>query len=185
MPIDETGGAGNDAVDRAAAEWADAWPELDVSPAEVLARIHRLGRLLDEAQARQLRRIPGWPIDNLGDFELLRTLRRAGEPYARTPRQLERDMLVSSAGISGRLKRLEAAGWIQRAPSTADRRSVLVQLSPEGLKRLDSYLPDHYAFENSLLKGLGNLRPELVKALQHLMAHLDPGPNGVLPAPRI
>jgi DNA-binding MarR family transcriptional regulator len=174
MPIDETGGAENDAVDRAAAEWADAWPELDVSPAEVLARIHRLGRLLDEAQARQLRRIPGWPIDNLGDFELLRTLRRTGEPYARTPRQLERDMLVSSAGISGRLKRLESAGWIQRVPSTADRRSVVVQLSPEGLKRLDSYLPEHYAFEAGLLEDLGDRRPELVRALKHLMAQMEP-----------
>jgi DNA-binding MarR family transcriptional regulator len=164
-----------DAVDHAAEEWAQAWPDLDVGPGDVLARIHRIGRLLDEAQARQLRRVAG--IDNLGDFELLRTLRRAGSPFSRTPRQLEREMLVSSAGISGRLKRLAAEGWIQRVQSASDRRSVAVQLTNDGLKRLDEYLPQHYAFERELIASVDDERPYLARALRRLMATLETGPN--------
>ena len=162
-----------DAVDRVAEEWAQTWPDLDVSPADILARIHRLGRLLDEAQAAQLRRSQG--IDNLGDFELLRTLRRAGSPYSRTPRQLEREMLVSSAGISGRLKRLSTDGWIQRVPSAFDRRSVAVQLTEDGLQRLDEYLPKHYAFERELIASVDDEKPYLARTLRRLVASVEAG----------
>jgi DNA-binding MarR family transcriptional regulator len=165
-----------DAVDRAAGEWAQTWPDLDVSPADVLARINRVSRLLDDAQARQLSGIPGGGIDNLGDFELLRTLRRSGAPYALTPRQLEREMLVSSAGISGRLKRLAAAGWIERVPSVSDRRSVAVQLSETGLRRLDEYLPQHYDFERELIASVKKDEAHLVRALRRLMATLEAKP---------
>jgi len=162
-----------DAVDRAAEEWAQTWPDLDVSPADVLARINRLSRLFDDAQAQQLRGVPGGGIDNLGDFELLRTLRRSGTPYALTPRQLEREMLVSSAGISGRLKRLAAAGWIERVPSDSDRRSVAVQLSETGLRRLDEYLPQHCDFERELIAGVKEDKEHLVRTLRRLMANLE------------
>jgi DNA-binding MarR family transcriptional regulator len=166
-----------DAVDRAAEQWAQTWPDLDVSPGDVLARINRLSRLLDEAQAQQLRRVPGGGIENLGDFELLRTLRRGGSPYSLTPRQLEREMLVSSAGISGRLKRLAAGGWIQRIPSSSDRRSIAVQLTEDGLRRLDEYLPKHYDFERELIATVDDEKPHLVRTLRRLIASLSAGPE--------
>jgi hypothetical protein len=56
-----------DAVDQAAEEWAKAGSDLDVPPDDMLARVHRMGRLLDEVPVPQLRYVPG--IDNLGDFE--------------------------------------------------------------------------------------------------------------------
>ncbi|MEX5296560.1 MarR family transcriptional regulator [Kocuria sp. CPCC 205268] len=168
-PEDRTTPA-EDAVDAATRQWKQAWPELDVQPGEVLARIHHLGQLIEKVQNQRLRRRPGMPVDNLGDFDVLRTLRRAGAPYALTPGQIRQAMLVSSAGLSGRLKRLEATGWINRTASPHDARSVLVALTPEGLADLDRDLPEHYAFEDGLLEVLSaDERGELARALRSLI----------------
>jgi DNA-binding MarR family transcriptional regulator len=146
--------ADGDAIDVASQQWATACPRLDVTPGEVLARIQRLGRLIEEAQNRRLRRRPGMPVHNLGDFDVLRALRRSGPPYALTPTQLRQAMLVSGAGLSGRLKRLEKDGWITRPASPDDGRSTLVRLTPEGVADLDRDLEAHYAFESDLLRAL-------------------------------
>ncbi|MFI8191561.1 MarR family winged helix-turn-helix transcriptional regulator [Streptomyces sp. NPDC085946] len=143
-----------DSVDVATEQWAAACPRLDVSPGEVLARVQRLAQLIDEAQTRRLRRRTGLVVNNLGDFDVLRALRRVGPPYALTPTRLRQAMLVSGAGLSGRLKRLEKDGWITRAASPDDGRSSLVRLTPEGVADLDRDLEDHYAFESDLLRSL-------------------------------
>jgi DNA-binding MarR family transcriptional regulator len=143
-----------DAVDTASGQWATAWPRLDVTPGDVLARVQRLGQLIEEAQSRRLRRRPGMLVNNLGDFDVLRALRRAGPPYALTPTRLREAMLVSAAGLSGRLKRLEQEGWITRDASPDDGRSTIVRLTPEGVADLDRDLENHYAFESDLLRSL-------------------------------
>ncbi|MFE6486798.1 MarR family winged helix-turn-helix transcriptional regulator [Streptomyces sp. NPDC057757] len=143
-----------DVIDAAAREWAEAYPRLDVSPGDVLARVQRLGQLIEEAQNRRLRRRAGMVVNNVGDFDVLRALRRVGPPYALTPGRLREAMLVSGAGLSGRLKRLEQEGWITREASPDDGRSLLVRLTPEGVADLDRDLEAHYAFESDLLRSL-------------------------------
>ncbi|WP_299541340.1 MarR family winged helix-turn-helix transcriptional regulator [uncultured Streptomyces sp.] len=166
--------ADEDAIDRAAGEWAVACPRLDASPSQVLARIQRLGHLIEDAQNRRLRRRPGMVVANLGDFDVLRALRRSGPPYALTPTELRRGMLVSAAGLTGRLKRLEDEGWITRAASPADGRSSLVRLTPEGVADLDRDLDGHFAFESDLLKSLGaEDRETLAAGLRELVVDLE------------
>ncbi|MFD5631040.1 MarR family winged helix-turn-helix transcriptional regulator [Streptomyces sp. NPDC127072] len=143
-----------DVIDAAAREWAEAYPRLDVSPGDVLARVQRLGQLIEEAQNRRLRRRAGMVVNNVGDFDVLRALRRVGPPYALAPGRLREAMLVSGAGLSGRLKRLEQEGWITREASPDDGRSLLVRLTPEGVADLDRDLEAHYAFESDLLRSL-------------------------------
>ena len=160
-----------DAIDRATAEWARTWPDLDVRSGEVLARIQRLAQLIEEAQTRRLRRRPGMEIANLGDFDVLRALRRVGPPYALTSARLHESMLVSAAGLSGRLKRLEGQGWITRTVSDTDRRSTLVSLTEEAVADLDNDLPAHYSFEADLLTVLGPAeREHLATTLRVLLA---------------
>ncbi|CAL9359151.1 hypothetical protein SUDANB145_00627 [Streptomyces sp. enrichment culture] len=166
---------GTDAVDTATQEWAAACPRLDVSPGEVLARVQRLAQLIEEAQSRRLRRRPGMVVSNLGDFDVLRALRRAGPPYALTPTRLREAMLVSGAGLSGRLKRLEREGWISRTASPDDGRSSLVSLTPEGVADLDRDLEGHYAFESDLLRALDvEGRDRLAGDLRTLLLDLEP-----------
>lgn len=65
-----------------------------------------------------------------------------------------RAMLVSPAGMNGRLKRLAAGGWIMRQPSTIDGRSGIVKLSDRGRAELEAMLPGHNEFERGPLAAL-------------------------------
>ncbi|MFF0104835.1 MarR family winged helix-turn-helix transcriptional regulator [Streptomyces hirsutus] len=146
-----------DSVDEMVGEWRSEWPELDVSSTEVIARLVRTARLLEELFVTQLRRADGGPLANLGDFDVLHALRRSGPPYALTPGQLRRALIVSSAGLTGRLNRLEREGWIERGPSPDDGRSTLVRLTEEGRARLVGVMEQHFVLER---KALSVLDPE-------------------------
>ncbi|OUM45585.1 MarR family winged helix-turn-helix transcriptional regulator [Arthrobacter sedimenti] len=164
----------HDAVDEARRDWNRTWADLDVSPADVLARIERLGHRIEEAQNNALHRRGGRLLANRGDFDVLRTLRRVGHPYSLTPSEINAATLVSSAGLSGRLKRLEQEGWIVREASTTDRRSTLVRLTDEGRRELDEWLPDHFRFEKSLLEPLTDDEHKvLVSILRKLLVHIE------------
>lgn len=165
-----------DAVDRARQEWQRAVPGLNVAPADVLARIERLGHLIEAAQNDRLRRRSGRRIANRGDYDVLRTLRRMGEPYSLAPNEINSATLVSAAGLSGRLKRLEAEGWITREPSQTDGRSLLVMLTEQGRAELDEGLAPHFAFEETLLDPLSDEeRASLTATLRKLLLHLENG----------
>ena len=51
-----------------------------------------------------------------------------------TPTALCKALLISSGGLTKLLKRLEAAGLIERPENPEDGRSQLVQLRPEGAR---------------------------------------------------
>ncbi|MGB4779898.1 MarR family winged helix-turn-helix transcriptional regulator [Microbacterium sp.] len=163
-----------DAVDEASRQWEAAWPGLDTSPGEVLARIQRLAHVIDERQGVRLRRAFELPVSNLGDFDVIRALRRAEPPHTLTHGQLKQAMLVSAAGLTGRLKRLEDDGWIIREQSPSDARSVLIRLSEKGRAALDAGIEAHFDFENSMLASLTpSQREQLVIALRNLIVTLE------------
>ncbi|WP_281156424.1 MarR family transcriptional regulator [Streptomyces sp. HYC2] len=169
----EADGAG-DSVDAMLAEWRSEWPELDVSSSQVVARLLRAARLLEERFATQLRRPGGMPIANVGDFDLLQALRRGGPPYALTPGQLRQALIVSSAGLTGRLNRLEREGWIERGPSPVDGRSTLVSLTEEGRVSFDRLVERHFALERDVLSVLEpEERAGMAEALRKLLVSLE------------
>ena len=55
-----------------------------------------------------------------------------------TPSQLLQRVVLSSGGMTNRLDRLEAAGWIARRADPADRRGVVVELTAAGKKAIDA-----------------------------------------------
>ncbi|WP_093895268.1 MarR family winged helix-turn-helix transcriptional regulator [Streptomyces sp. Ncost-T10-10d] len=163
-----------DSVDAMLAEWRSEWPELDVSSSEVVGRLLRAARLLEELFATRLRRSAGMPIANVGDFDLLQALRRSGPPYALTPGQLRRALVVSSAGLTGRLNRLEREGWIERGPSPVDGRSILVGLTEEGRASFDRTVRRHFGLEQDVLSVLGpRERAAIADALRKLLVSLE------------
>ncbi|MFD7409547.1 MarR family winged helix-turn-helix transcriptional regulator [Streptomyces sp. NPDC059866] len=162
-----------DSVDVMLAEWRSEWPELDVSSSAVMARLLRAARLVEELLATRLRRSAEMPIANVGDFDLLQALRRSGAPYALTPGQLRQALVVSSAGLTGRLKRLEGEGWIERCPSPVDGRSTLVRLTEEGRARFDRTVERHFQVERDVLSVLDpEERTVIADALRKLLLSL-------------
>lgn len=64
------------------------------------------------------------------------------------------ELLVSSGTMTNRIDRLEAKGLVERSPSPSDRRAVLVSLTVEGRKRVDSALKSLLDDERNLLVGI-------------------------------
>jgi DNA-binding MarR family transcriptional regulator len=71
-------------------------------------------------------------VRNPGDFDTLAVLRRTGDPYELSPKQLAGQLLVTSAGLRGKLDRLQTAGLIGRRSHPTDRRAVIVTVTRRG-----------------------------------------------------
>jgi DNA-binding MarR family transcriptional regulator len=63
-------------------------------------------------------------------------------------------MLIASATMTATLDLLERRGWIRRVPNSADRRSVLIEITPEGRATTDQLLPGIRTIERSILSTL-------------------------------
>ncbi len=70
---------------------------------------------------------------------------------------LGRELQVSAPTVSGIVDRLEKAGYVRRSPDKEDRRSVMIELTPEG-KKLVSKLRD--VFVRHWIEILGKISQE-------------------------
>jgi DNA-binding MarR family transcriptional regulator len=89
-----------------------------------------------------------------GEFDVLTALRRVGPPYALIPSELSAMLMMSRAGMTNRLDRLEAAGFVERTLDPADRRSFRITLTDAGLKTIDETMTDHAANLHRLAEGM-------------------------------
>lgn len=156
-----------DDVDRIVEAWSRERPDLDVAPLQVLSRISRLARLLDQARGAAFSRhdLDGW------EFDVLSALRRVGPPYRLSPGMLVQQTLVTSGTMTNRVDRLEKRGFVTRMPSPSDRRGVLVELTPDGRKVVDAAMGDLLASERELLDALPAKRREQVAAALRTLLH--------------
>ncbi len=159
-----------DEVDRLVAGWRRALPTLDVSPLEVLSRVTRLGRHLDRQRSAVFARhdLETWTID------VLSALRRTHPAHELSPGQLLAQTLVTSGTMTNRIDHLERRGLVRRRPDPADARSVRVQLTAAGRKRVDAALVDLVARENAILGALdSNEISTLAGLLRRVVAPFD------------
>jgi DNA-binding MarR family transcriptional regulator len=159
-----------DAVDRIAAQWARERPELDVRPMQVIGRVSRLAELLDQA----LRPVFAEVGLGNGDFDVLASLRRAGEPFRLTPTELGATMMVTSGAVTKRIDRLERDGLVARTVNESDARGRVVALTPAGRALVERVHPLHLANEDGLLGALDDQeRTQLAGLLRKLLVSLD------------
>jgi DNA-binding MarR family transcriptional regulator len=113
---------------------------------------------------------------NRGLFDVLTVLRRTGGAEALPPRQIARSLLLSSAGLTSRLDRLEADGFVVRDPDPHDGRGLLIRLTPNGRRLVDRILPRLIWLEAGLASALSRKQ---VAQLTHLLglwaASMQPG----------
>ncbi|AJW78706.1 MarR family winged helix-turn-helix transcriptional regulator [Clavibacter michiganensis] len=139
-----------DAVDRVLDQWAQERPDVDVSPMAVIGRISRSAAILDRHIAATLNQHDLLP----GEFDLLAALRRAGAPHRMTVGDVLASTMVSSGAITNRLNRLVDKGFVTRETDPANRRSVIVTLSRQGLSVVNDALVSHVENERDLLASL-------------------------------
>ena len=111
-------------------------PDLEPDGLPIAARVLRLAELLRLARERELA-AHGLSV---GDFDVLASLRRRSASGPVKVGELQRWTMLSSGGMTKRLDRLERSGHVARLDDPADRRGVLVELTPQGLSTADDAL---------------------------------------------
>ncbi len=140
MAVAEEDGPGKEVQEPVAAimdQWKRERPDLDFEPMLLFASLAR-------AYFSITTHIDRLVVDHgltRGMFDVLATLRRAGPPYSLTPKQLSASLLLSGAGMTNRLDRLESLKLTVRRPEPSDRRSLQIKLTDKGLKLVDKMLP--------------------------------------------
>lgn len=166
--MSESGAA--DEVDVIVGAWHRERPDLDVSPLEVLSRLSRISRRLDQTRAAVFteQSLETW------EFDVLSALRRAGAPYQLSPGALVQQTLVTSGTMTNRVDRLETRGWVRRLPAQNDRRSVIVELTAAGRETVDAALEALLAHEHAILASTSTAeRDHLAAALRGLLQAVE------------
>ena len=141
-------------------------PELDASSMKIFGRMLRLMKHLGKEWAEAMAQF-GF---REGEFDVLATLRRAGEPYCLSPTQLYTSLLITSGAMTNRLNRLEQQGLIRRIADPDDKRSSLVSLTPRGQALIEQALVVHTETQNALLSSLSDAqRAQLESLLRELL----------------
>jgi len=158
-----------DEVERLVGGWRRVLPGVDVSPLEVLSRVARLARHLDRQRTLVFARhdLETWT------FDVLSALRRA-DGQQLSPGQLLAQTLVTSGTMTNRIDRLEERGLVRRRPDPTDARSVRVQLTAAGRRRVERALEDLAAREDAILGTLdASERATLAVLLRRVVAPFD------------
>jgi len=132
--------------------WARERPDLDVAPIGVIGRMHRLANHLTDELSAVYREFGLGE----GEFDVLATLRRAGDPFELTPGELARHTMVTTGAISKRIDRLERDGLVTQRSSPDDARSRRVALTAKGRRLIDDAFAAHMRNERRLLDAIGD-----------------------------
>lgn len=150
-----------DHVDFVIEQWHDERPDIDPSPMAVIGRLVRLNAII----SNELQQVFSQYELNLGEFDVLATLLRSGKPYALMPNNLLKSLMLSSGAMTNRIDRLESKNLVQRRPDSADRRSIIVSLTPEGLDLINIVISHHVNKGSELLSGLSKDEQETIAGL--------------------
>lgn len=161
-----------DPVDTIEQQWRRERPDLDL---EAMAVLGRLGRLSVAVQ-REIETVFGVHGLQRGEFDVLAALRRSGEPFELNPSVLADTLMLSRAGMTGRLDRLESAGLVRRGADADDRRAVRVALTEAGRELVDTVVTAHTENETRLLSVLpAEDRRELDRIARVLLRSMESG----------
>ena len=103
---------------------------------------------------------------NHGEYRLLLRLATRSEDNRMSAGDLSRALTLSSGAMTNRLDRLESAGLVRRVADPRDRRGVLVELTEEGKRQIDSAVIEQSAKE---IDSLSVLKPSELTTLNDLL----------------
>jgi DNA-binding MarR family transcriptional regulator len=161
----------SDSVDRIVQAWRKRDPHLDSSTLEITGRLLLCAGYYERTVSTILQ-----PFGlSIADFDVLNTLRRVSDQHGSKPSDMARSSLITTGAMTSRLDRLERAGLIRRTPDPADRRGVLIRLTPRGSKVARQALHELIATNQTFLEPLsGQQRDWIASALKQLILHHEP-----------
>ena len=149
-----------DSVDRHLARWRDKAP-FDERVEAIVTRIQLLAKHVHQAKDRALAEVGLQAFE----FETLHRLASRGAPWRATPSELAAELMVSPAGITGRIDTLESAGLVRRTRGAQDRRRVDVELTELGYERWTAAMELRGAAEDAMIQPLDAAEQDTLNAL--------------------
>jgi DNA-binding MarR family transcriptional regulator len=160
-----------DLIDGLLARWAALRPDLSITELGVTGRLSRLGQHMADRDDAVFGRFGV----SRGEVGLLSALRVSGPAHQLSPTQLGRGLMLSSAGVTSRLDRLERRGLVARLPDPADRRGIIVELTDAGLALVDEAVAAKTQADRQLLARMDPADVEsLERLLRTLLSALEP-----------
>lgn len=161
----------NDSVDHFLQQWQDQRPDLEISSLALLSRVLRAEKYLS---SRLTMLLQAYHLQ-VGEYDVLATLRTLGAPYRSTPGELMDKLLLSSGAMTNRIDGLESKKYVQREPSYRDRRSIGVVLTPAGLTLIDKLMAEYIETSKDAFKHLSDEEQQLLTSLlRRLLEGLEP-----------
>jgi DNA-binding MarR family transcriptional regulator len=157
-----------DLIDRTIGGWRGARQDIDTASLQVTGRLARIGGHLARRQEGVFERFGL----NRGEVGALSALRVSGPPYQLSPTRLGRGLMLSSAGMTSRIDRLERRGLVRRLPDPDDRRGVIIELTEQGIATVDEAVRAVAASDRELVERLD---PAEISALENLLRKLLSG----------
>ncbi|WP_100158233.1 MarR family winged helix-turn-helix transcriptional regulator [Proteus columbae] len=150
-----------DRIDNITKQWQRERPDLDISPMGLIGRLGNITLHL----SREMEKVFSQFGLNTSSFDVLATLRRAGDPYTLSPGEMLSTLMVTSGTMTNRIDQLEKAGWVIRKVNPEDGRGFLVSLTPEGLKLINKVIEAHVENQKRLISGLSQQEQQALNQL--------------------
>jgi DNA-binding MarR family transcriptional regulator len=156
-----------------AGEIARAWererPGVPVGSVAIVTRIWQAGKLLSDERRRTLAAIRM----DAATLDLLSTLRRAGQPYRLSTRELAARCLITAGAVTQRVDRAQESGLVRRLAPVRGSRTVAVELTARGHREVERAVGVLLGHEQGLVDALApEDQAELARLLTELLRTL-------------
>ncbi|WP_282630623.1 MarR family winged helix-turn-helix transcriptional regulator [Empedobacter sedimenti] len=130
----------NDLIDALVADWKIERPELDVDAMQIVGRVLKLGKIMENRASLALKENGIYYTD----LDVLATLRRSGKPYQLSPKQLMQSVVITSGAMTALLNRLTKLDLIYRSTDENDGRISLAGLTDKGKEIIDEAIQKRF-----------------------------------------
>jgi DNA-binding MarR family transcriptional regulator len=159
-------------IDETIQTWAEQRPDLDFASMSLSLKLTSVVRAVSYEIARQLEETG----INLGEFDVLATLRRHGRGAKLTPKEIAAATFVTPSGLTSRLARLEKMGLITREADPSDGRGALIKITAAGKRLADQGIEIVVAIEDRFINELPTqMKKGLDQSMTRLIKTLDSG----------
>ncbi|MCC3772390.1 MarR family winged helix-turn-helix transcriptional regulator [Streptomyces sp. UNOC14_S4] len=166
----DTPGTREPSLDEQIAAYQREFQGLDPQVEKVVSALSRLNRRMNVAYGRQTAELG---LSN-AEFEVLKALVLAGDPYVMGPGDLAKRLGLTPAAMTHRIDRMVAEGLVTRERDENNRVRVIVGITEEGRAKWLEAMRMASVFEEELLQDLsGEERGRLGEMLTRLLRRVE------------
>ena len=157
-------------IDETIRTWSEQRPDLDFASMSLSLKLNSIVRAVSDEIAQLIDDLG----INLGEFDVLATLRRHGRGAKLTPKEISAATFVTPSGLTNRLSRLEKMGLISRQADPNDGRGALIKITPAGKRVADRGIEIVVAIEDRYMNDLSTqMKKGLDQSMTRLIKTLD------------